>query len=159
MRPVTLCFLVKDNKVLLAIKKRSLSGFNVAIGKWNGVGGKVDSGETIKAAAVREISEEIGVKTDEKNLEKVGNIKFYFKDKSEWNQEVHIFLVRDWLGDPKESEEMMPKWYSHDEVPFEDMWQDDKHWLPMVLAGKKVEGSFDFINEGSQIDGFDIREI
>ena len=68
MRPVTLCFLVKDNKVLLAIKKRSLSGFNVAIGKWNGVGGKVDSGETIKAAAVREISEEIGVKTDEKNL-------------------------------------------------------------------------------------------
>ncbi|OGM99034.1 MAG: hypothetical protein A2915_03710 [Candidatus Yanofskybacteria bacterium RIFCSPLOWO2_01_FULL_41_34] len=159
MRPVTLCFLVKDNKVLLAIKKRSLSGFNVAIGKWNGVGGKVDSGETIKAAAVREISEEIGVKTDEKNLEKVGNIKFYFKDKSEWNQEVHIFLVRDWLGDPKESEEMMPKWYSHDEVPFEDMWQDDKHWLPMVLAGKKVEGRFDFINEGSQIDGFDIREI
>ena len=159
MRPVTLCFLVKDNKILLAVKKRSLSGFGVAIGKWNGVGGKVDVGESIEAAAVREISEEIGVDTTEHNLEKVGNIEFYFKDKPEWNQHMHIFLVKDWKGEPKESEEMMPKWYSHDEVPFEDMWQDDKHWLPMVLAGKKVEGRFNFINEGAQIDGFDIREV
>src|SRR3989344_5971859 len=155
MRPVTLCFLVKDNKILLAVKKRSLSGFGVAIGKWNGVGGKVDVGETIEAAAVREI----GVKTAEQNLEKVGNIKFYFKDKSEWNQHVHIFLVRDWEGEPKESEEMMPRWYSINEVPFDKMWADDKHWLPAVLAGKKVEGEFNFVNEGAQIDGFNIREI
>jgi|SRR3989344_7493937 len=159
MRPVTLCFLVKDNKILLAVKKRSLSGFGVAIGKWNGVGGKVDVGETIEAAAVREMGEEIGVKTAEQNLEKVGNIKFYFKDKSEWNQHVHIFLVRDWEGEPKESEEMMPRWYSINEVPFDKMWADDKHWLPAVLAGKKVEGEFNFVNEGAQIDGFNIREI
>lgn len=159
MRPVTLCFLIKDNKVLLALKKRSLTGFNVAIGKWNGIGGKVDPGETIEMAAIREISEEIGVKTAEKNLEKVGNIEFSFKDRPEWNQEVHIFLVRDWQGEPKESEEMMPKWYSHNEVPFKTMWQDDKYWLPAVLAGKKIQGKFDFINEGKKIDDFDIREV
>lgn len=159
MRSVTLCFLVKDNEVLLAVKKRSLSGFNVAIGKWNGVGGKVDAGETIEAAAVREISEEIGVKTEEQHLEKAGNIEFYFKDKPEWNQHVHIFLVRNWQGEPKESEEMMPKWYSHSEIPFDSMWADDKHWLPAVLAGKKIEGKFNFINEGANIDGFDIREV
>lgn len=159
MRPVTLCFLVKDNKVLLALKKRSLSGFNVAIGKWNGIGGKVDVGETIEVAAVREIREEIEVKIEERHLEKVGNIEFYFKDRPEWNQHMHIFLVRDWKGEPKESEEMMPKWYSHDEIPFDSMWSDDKYWLSAVLAGKKIEGKFYFVNEGAKIDEFDIREV
>lgn len=159
MRPVTLCLLVKDDKVLLAIKKRSLSGFDVAVGKWNGVGGKVDAGETIEMAAIREISEEIGVKTEERNLEKVGNIEFYFKDKPEWNQHMHIFLVKDWKGEPQESEEMMPKWYSQNEIPFDSMWSDDKYWMPTVLAGKKIEGKFCFVNEGKNIDEFDVREV
>jgi len=159
VKPTTLCFLVKDNKILLAAKKRSLSGFDVAIGKWNGVGGKIDPGETIEVAAIRETYEEIGVKINEQHLEKVGNIKFYFKDKPEWNQHMHIFLVKNWEGEPKETEEMLPRWYSHNEIPFESMWQDDKYWLPAVLTGKKIEGEFNFINEGAQIDGFDIREI
>ena len=154
MKPVTLCLLVKDNKVLLAMKKR---GFGV--GKWNGVGGKVQKGETIETAAARETGEEIGVMVDLAKMENVGKIEFHFKDKPEWNQHMHIFLVKNWEGEPKESEEMMPKWYSQNEIPFDAMWPDDKHWLPMVLAGKKVEGRFNFINEGAQIDGFDIREI
>ena len=158
MRDVTLCFLLKDDEILLAIKKRSLSGFGAAIGKWNGVGGKVDEGEGIGVAAVRELREEIAVSVKENELEEVGNIRFHFKDKPEWDQHVHIFTVRSWEGDPQESEEMMPRWYRHSEIPFESMWADDKYWLPMVLAGKKVEGKFNFINEGAQLDDFDIRE-
>ena len=42
-------FAKKKDKVLLAMKKR---GFGA--GKWNGVGGKVKDGETIKQAAIRE---------------------------------------------------------------------------------------------------------
>ena len=92
-------------------------------------------------------------------MEKVGNVKFYFKDKHEWDQEMHIFLVKDWQGDPQGSEEMAPKWYLKNEIPFDAMWADDKHWLPAVLAGKKIEGKFYFVNEGEKIDDFDIREI
>lgn len=154
MRAVTLCLLMKDNKLLLAKKKR---GFG--IDKINGIGGKVEEGETIEAAAAREVWEEIGVVADPAKMEKVGTVEFYFRDRPEWDQEMHIFLVKDWKGEPKESEEMMPKWYSHEEIPFGAMWADDKHWLPMVLAGKKVQGKFNFINEGAQIGGFDIREI
>ncbi len=155
MKSVTLCLLVKENKILLAMKKR---GFGV--GKWNNFGGKVKVGETIEVAASRELREEIGVIAEPEKLEKVGNIQFYFKDKPEWNQHMHVFLVRNWEGEPQESEEMMmPKWYSQNEIPFDTMWADDKHWLPMVLAGKKVEGRFNFINEGAKIDEFDIREI
>ena len=56
MKTTTLCFLVKEGEVLLAMKKR---GFGV--GKWNGVGGKVKEGEDVFLSAVREIKEEIGV--------------------------------------------------------------------------------------------------
>lgn len=56
MTVTNLCFLIKDEKVLLAMKKR---GFGV--GKWNGVGGKVKPGESVKMAVVREVFEEIRV--------------------------------------------------------------------------------------------------
>ncbi len=154
MQLVTLCLFLKGGKILLARKKR---GFGA--GKINGIGGKVGEGETIQEAASREVEEEIGVVVDPAKIENVGNVKFYFKDKSEWNQHMHIFLVRDWEGEPKESEEMAPKWYYTNEIPFDAMWADDKHWLPAVLAGKKVECEFNFTNDGAQIDGFDIREI
>ncbi len=149
-----MCLLVKGDKIILAMKKR---GFGA--GKLNGIGGKVAEGETIEVAAAREVEEEIGVITDPAKMEKVGNVEFYFKDKPEWNQHMHIFLVKDWQGEPEESEEMTPRWYSQNEIPFDAMWPDDKHWLPAVLAGKKVEGKFYFINEGANIDGFDVREI
>jgi 8-oxo-dGTP pyrophosphatase MutT (NUDIX family) len=154
MRPTTLCLLVKDGKVLLAMKKR---GFGM--GKWNGVGGKVEEGETIETAAIRETGEEIGIAIELADMKKVGNIRFHFKDKPEWNQHMHIFLIKDWKGEPKESEEMMPKWYLHNEIPFDAMWPDDKHWLPVVLAGQNIEGDFHFINEGKDIDEFNIRNI
>src|SRR3989344_3430203 len=154
MKMTTLCLLVKEGKILLAMKKR---GFGV--GKINGIGGKVEQRETIEEAASREVEEKIGEVVDPAKVENVGNIKFYFKDRSEWNQHMHIFLVRGWEGEPRESEEMVPKWYSTNEIPFDAMWADDKHWLPVVLVGKKVEGEFNFVNEGAQIDGFNIREI
>lgn len=57
LRKATLCFLIKDNQILLAMKKR---GF--AAGKWNGAGGKMDDrDETIRDAAIRETGEEIGI--------------------------------------------------------------------------------------------------
>ena len=52
---LTLVFLREDGRVLLGMKKR---GFGA--GKWNGFGGKVETGETITEAAVREVKEECG---------------------------------------------------------------------------------------------------
>ena len=149
-----MCLLVKENEILLAMKKR---GFGA--GKWNGVGGKIKKEETIKEAAVREMEEEIGVTANPEHLEKVGNIKFYFKDNPEWDQHMHIFFVRKWEGEPEESEEMKPQWYKHQEIPYKEMWVDDPHWLPLVLAGKKIEGEFHFDDKGDAFDKFEVREV
>lgn len=139
VQQATLCFLVKDNKVLLAMKKR---GFGE--GLWNGVGGKVKD-ETIEEALKREAKEEIGVELV--FLDKVALIHFYFPDEPEkegWNQDVHVFLVTDWKGKPEESEEMKPQWFQKNKLPLEKMWDDDKYWLPEVLSGKKIEAWFAF---------------
>jgi len=154
MRPTTLCLLVKENEILLAMKKR---GFGV--GKWNGVGGKVDKEETIEEAAVREMKEEIGVTANLENLENVGNIKFYFKDNPEWDNHMHIFLIREWEREPRESEEMKPQWYKHQEIPYGEMWADDIHWMPLVLAGKKIEAEFHFNDKYDSFHKFEVREI
>ena len=88
MRDVTLCFLLRDDEICLAMKKR---GFGV--GKWNGIGGKVQDGETIEEAAVRELYEEVGVRADIADLKNVGNIKFYFNERPDWNQRMHVYFV------------------------------------------------------------------
>jgi len=148
LREVTLLFLRDGERILLGMKKR---GFGV--GKWNGVGGKLEPGETVEAAAMRETWEEIGVKP--KNLKRVAHLDFYFLheplDKN-WNQRVITFFCDDWDGEPVESAEIMPQWYSIHELPFQNMWSDDIHWLPKVLRGKFVEAEFGFSSDGSVAD-------
>lgn len=154
MKIVTLCFLIKENKICLGMKKR---GFGA--GKYNGIGGKVEKNETIENAAIRELKEEIGVFSHADSLERVGDLKFYFKNNSDWNQHMHIFFVKNWHGDPTESEEMRPKWYKYQEIPFDKMWEDDYHWLPKVLNGKKIKGEFYFNEDGNGFENFFINEI
>ncbi len=154
MKNVTLCLLMKEGKILLSMKK---IGFGV--GRWNGVGGKTKEGESVELAALREMEEEIGVRARLDDLELAGTLKFYFKNKLEWNQEMHIFLVKEWIGEPKESEEMKPKWFDIDKIPYDEMWPDDKYWLPLFVKGKKVSGEFHFSDDGNNFESYKINEI
>ena len=146
MKQTTLCFLIKDDKVLLALKKR---GFGV--GKWNGVGVKAKEGEAVEMAAVREIEEEIGVRVAPEDLQPVGSLHFRFQDNPDWEQDCRIFIIRRWQGEPVESEEMRPLWYGQGNLPFEQMWVDDPHWLPFVLEGKFVRADFLFDQRGGEL--------
>ncbi|MDO8488397.1 MAG: 8-oxo-dGTP diphosphatase [bacterium] len=144
LRQCTNCLLIKNNQVLLALKKR---GFGA--GKWNGVGGKCQESESIEEAAIREAQEEIGVTP--LGLKRVAVLDFYFPDipqDQNWNQQVIVFVVKEWQGDPTESEEMSPQWFNIDQIPYSQMWEDDPYWMPQVLAGQKVRGKFTFAGEG-----------
>ncbi len=134
----TLMLLRKNNEILLAMKKR---GFGV--GKFNGVGGKLKSGETPEMAMLRETKEEIGVVPSK--YEKVGVldfIEFYKGEKA--NVVIHLYTASEWEGEPKESEEMKPQWVGVNEIPYDKMFVDDKYWLPLVLEGKKLDVFFEF---------------
>ncbi len=134
----TLSLLKKDNKILLGMKKR---GFGE--GKYNGVGGKLKENETPEIAMIRETQEEINVTPTK--YEKVGIIEFdeYYKGKKE-NVVFHLYMVYEWNGEPSESDEIKPKWFDINEIPFSKMFPDDKYWLPLVLEGKKIRAYFEF---------------
>lgn len=143
LRQATLCFLVRDRQVLLALKKR---GFGK--GKWNGVGGKPHAGERIDAAAVREAQEEIGVTP--RAIRRVATLDFYFPhavEHADWNQQVCVYLADAWDGEPVETEEMAPRWFDVDHLPLADMWADDAYWLPEVLRGARLTARFLYRNE------------
>jgi mutator protein MutT len=145
LRQSTLLFLRDKDKILLAMKKRGF-GMN----RYNGVGGKVNKDENVEQAAMRECQEEILVTP--LNLEKVAELNFYFpKAKSDWNQQVSVYVCYEWLGDPLESEEMKPEWFNVKNIPYDKMWSDDKYWLPEVIKGNYLNAVFEFDDDDTVI--------
>lgn len=151
MRKATLCFLVRDSQICLGFKKR---GFGVD--RWNGFGGKVLEDESVEAATIREAKEEAGVSID--GLKKVAELNFFFPHRPDWDQVVHAYFAHDWQGEPAEGEEMRPQWFPQESLPFDQMWPDDRHWLPRVLGGEKLKAEFRF-GENDQLLDFKITAV
>lgn len=133
----TLCLVTKENQILLGYKKQ---GFGQ--GRWNGFGGKVNEKESIVLAVKRELAEECGLIA--KSLEPIGIVNFEFRKNPGRILEVHLFKCDDFNGEVKESDEMRPQWFLSEELPVDEMWDDDKYWLPLFLQGKKFTGYFLF---------------
>lgn len=140
---LTLLYLRNKDQVLLAMKKR---GFGV--GKWNGVGGKIELNESVEQALIRECQEEICVTPT--IFEKSGELVFNeFHNGARTLMNLHIYTATSWKGVPTESEEMKPKWFSEQSMPYDDMWPADKEWLPLVLQGNYVSGEFTLRSDNS----------
>ena len=134
----TLCYIVHEGKLLLIRKKRGIGA-----GKINGPGGKVDPGETPLAAAIRETQEEVGVTPVEPLL--LGNLVFRFADGLVLR--CLIYLAQRFHGEPCETEEAVPLWFPLSSLPYEEMWADDREWLPILLAGHQFEGNIEVDGE------------
>ena len=138
--PATLVFVVRAGQILLIRKKRGLGA-----GKINGPGGRVESGESFDACAVRELREELGITPVD--LVKLGEHRFQFVDG--YSTFVHVYRASDLEGTPVETEEAVPLWVGLDAIPFDEMWEDDRYWLPLVIAGTRFCGSWIF--DGDQM--------
>lgn len=136
----TLVFVVVDNRVLLIRKKRGLGA-----GKINGPGGKLEKGETPVQCAIREVQEELGISIGEPAGR--GELRFQFIDG--YSIHVHVYLSDSFTGNPIETDEAIPLWFDLSEIPYEEMWADDIIWLPRILNGDCVNGSFVF--DGDEI--------
>ena len=130
-----LCFVVRDKKILLIRKKR---GFGA--GKINGPGGKVDPGETPLESALRETYEELGIKP--LGAKQHGELRFQFRDG--YSLHCAVFLAHDFEGELRETDEAVPLWTPLDAIPYDEMWADDRHWLPLLIRGAHFSGYFEF---------------
>ncbi len=134
----TLLVIRKNGKILLAKKKR---GFGA--GKFNGVGGKLEENETPDQAMIRETKEEINIVP--LNFCRVGYIEYNEIMKGEHSLVcMHLYLASDYIGEPQESEEVVPAWFDENNLPWSQMLGDDIHWYKYMLAGKKFKAKFVF---------------
>jgi len=124
----TLLFIRDHERVLLIRKKR---GFGM--GKVNGPGGKLDPGESEIQCAVRETEEELCVQA--LDPEKRGELWFQFVDGLAMH--VAVFMATRYTGEATETEEAEPLWFPVNDIPFDRMWADDRHWLHRMLTGQE----------------------
>lgn len=124
-------------------------------GRWNGFGGKVEEGESIELAIARELKEE--AKVESRGMKKRGLLTFSFDGNPEV-LEVHVFSGSKVEGLPQETEEMRPQWFKISDIPYDKMWPDDRHWLPLLLSGKNFQGEFHF-SDNKTLLRHNLREI
>jgi len=145
----TLVYLVRGDSILLIRKKR---GFGE--GYFNGPGGKVHVGETLEQGARREFQEELCANPGP--LEWRGLLEFYNNGSLEML--VHVFVTDSYEGNLCESDEAEPHWFKMDEIPYDSMWADDVHWLPLLLGGHRFFGRFWFRN-WERIENYEVYKL
>jgi 8-oxo-dGTP diphosphatase len=131
-----------DREVLLGRKK---TGFGV--GKIVGLGGHVEVGETPIQAAAREITEEVSLHVAVAELRDAATVTFRFPARPAWNMRVAVFTADNITGRAVESDEIDPHWYAVDDLPVQDMWDDNRYWLPQVLNGQRLRAEFVFADD------------
>ncbi|MFA5020106.1 MAG: 8-oxo-dGTP diphosphatase [Candidatus Pacearchaeota archaeon] len=146
----TVTIVYASPNVLLGMKKRRFGS-----GKYNGFGGKIKDGENLEECAFRETLEESGIRIQ--NPELIGRILFHFID-GEPDHLVYFFRAKTFGGELRESDEMISEWFHRDKIPYENMWPDDKYWLPLLLEGKKFIGEFLFDIERN-IKSYTLKEV
>ena len=129
----TLVFVIDDSRVLLIYKKTGHGR-----GKINGPGGKLEEGETITDCAVREVREETGLIVDD--LLCKAELRFVEKNGSQWLG--FAFVTKNWRGELLETSEAKPFWSEIDSIPYEQMWPDDRIWLPRIITTDSQSDAF-----------------
>lgn len=142
----TLLFVVRRERVLLIHKKRGLGA-----GKLNAPGGKVDPGESPREAAIREFEEELEARP--LRPECLGVLAFEVLDGP--SIRIHVFRSDDVEGEPVETDEAVPIWCRHDDIPYDEMWEDDRYWLPLLLERRAFDARTLFV--GDRLLGVDVR--
>lgn len=132
----TLVYLVRGEWVLLI---RKLRGHGA--GKVNAPGGLVEAGESVETGAIREVAEEVGMRVNALALRAL----LRYHDPAEgFAMAGFAFVSSDFQGTPSRTEEADPFWCPIDAIPYDEMWENDRIWLPRVLRGERIRADFRF---------------
>jgi 8-oxo-dGTP diphosphatase len=146
----TVCLIIRDKEVLMKLAVRGISE-----GRWNFPGGKIEPGETPREGNDREVLEETGLSVTQADYH--GKLFFAFEGRAERDWYVHIFSTKRFTGKETEGGEGPLKWFGTGSLPSERMWAGDRIWVPEVLAGKTVSGSFTYDADGARLLRYELR--
>ena len=114
----------------------------------NGPGGKIEIGESPLEAIKREVMEETNLMVDK--LTTHGTLRLVFSDAAEPDFLVNVFSTCTFDGRSKDLAGRL-QWFAEDRLPFDRMWPDQRYWLPIVLAGGRLDGVCFFDGRGPEL--------
>lgn len=141
----------------LVLLGRKLRGFGR--GKVMAPGGHVEPGESVVAAAVRELEEETRLRVAETNAAPMAVLTYRFPARPVLDAEVHAFVARRWHGTLAGSDELEPRWFPLSSLPLGDMWDDERYWLPRMLAGERLAAELTYDDACEKVVRFDVTRV
>ena len=104
-------------------------------------GGRIKAGESVEACAIREVSEEVGIRVQALALRAL----LRYDDPTEsFAMAGYAFVSSDFRGAHARTAEADPFWCRIDEISYDQMWKNDRIWLPRVLKGECIRADFGF---------------
>lgn len=158
--PAVLLYAFFEDKVLMIHRNQKPGDFHE--GKWNGLGGKLEPGETTAQCAAREFEEESGCKTEPEQWNWAGQLSFpNFKPhkKEDWLVTVfHCELTKNQIQQIiTQNKEGTLHWVPSSELLHLNLWEGDRIFIPSVLKKIPFEGTF-FYRDG-KLDRFFFNPI
>lgn len=130
----TLGYILSPDRRQVLMVHRSARADDDQLGKYNGLGGKMERDEDVAACMVREIREESGLEVTEMTLRGTINWTNFGPKGEDWLG--FIFLVTKFTGEPFAANEEGPlSWIALERLGELPMWDGDRHFLPLVFDG------------------------
>jgi 8-oxo-dGTP diphosphatase len=80
-------------------------------------------------------------------------LNFYLGTVRRLDQVVFVFSCHKYAGNLHPNREGELRWFSSEGIPYSEMWEDDRIWLPLLLEGKSFVGDFYFTDDYKQLMG------
>lgn len=131
MKETTLCYIEKDNCYLMLHRVKKQGDAN--LGKWIGIGGKLEEGETPEQCLLREVREETGLTLTSHTFR--GRIYFYSDIYDD--ELMYLYTADKFEGVITECDEGTLEWVEKDKLYALSLWEGDKIFLGLIAAGAK----------------------
>ncbi len=130
----TLGYIMSPDGTQVLMVHRNARPDDIHFGKYNGLGGKIDSHEDAAAGMAREIMEEAGITVERMTLRGTLNWPGFGKNEEDWFG--FVFRIDAWSGTPFTSNpEGSLEWVNVADLQSLNLWDSDRLWIDMVFAG------------------------
>lgn len=128
----TLGYVLSPDRQRVLMIRRDARPDDHHVGKYNGLGGKLESHEDVAAGMRREIREEAGIECLEMSLRGTISWPGFGKRGEDWFG--FLFVVTRFSGTPLErNPEGSLEWIALSELENLPMWEGDRQFLPLVF--------------------------